>query len=290
MTEQESSAFLPPPSSLIPWFQRAGFDIQEFSANGVRTFAVVEGQREAFPVIFLHGVPGGAFMWEYVIAALGRKRFAIAPDFPGWGRSISHYATLPSPTPEWSREWLNGVLTAQHVDRFDLVAHGTGGWLALQMLAQEPARVRRLSLISPRLWSGRKEGLGARLGRIFERPQVWSADRVRKWLGDHAALTPESRKHSAHEFAHRGPSDPPVLIERSFHVRFDVYRRMLAHFHGVTQLIWGENDPAYSLQQSEELVSNLDHPDVHRIAHAGHFPMLDQPQTVTPILKELLED
>ena len=157
LREPSGSAFIPHPSSLIPWFLRAGFDVQEFSAGGIRTFAVIEGRRENFPVIFLHGVPGGAFVWEFVIAALGRKRLAIAPDFPGWGKSVSRYGeALPPPSPKWSLNWLNGLLAAQGIERFDLVAHGSGTWLALENLLEDSARVRRLSLLSPRLWPRRE--------------------------------------------------------------------------------------------------------------------------------------
>src|SRR5512138_3622015 len=100
----------PDPSSAPPWYAARGFDLQEFSAGGVRTFAVVEGREGTFPVIFVHGLPGGAFLWAPVIEALGRKRRAIAPDQPGWGRSISRFGgTPPAATPAGLGGWLAAV-------------------------------------------------------------------------------------------------------------------------------------------------------------------------------------
>jgi len=81
-----------------------------------------------------------------------------------------------------------------------------------------------------------------------------------------------------------------ILPERAFTGHFQLYRRALTEFRGAMLFIWGENDPAYSLQPSEELISTLDRPELHRLAKAAHFPMLDQPHMVTSLLKELLED
>lgn len=267
------------------WHQRAGFDVQEFSANGIRTFAVVEGRRDLFPVIFLHGFPGGAFLWEYIIAALGRRRLAIAPDYPGWGRSVSHHANLlPPPSPEWSLQWLIGLLAAQGIERFDLAAHGSGSWLALEILAAQPARIRRLVLISSRLWPHRQL-----FGRFH---RTWTAPRIQRWLERRAMFSLEAQNRHVQEFSQLAGEEhfPLILRENEFIAHFESYHRALSEFRRRTLLIWGENDPAYSFRQSEELANTLDRPEVHRIANAGHYPMLDQPQLVTTILKESLEE
>ncbi len=276
----------------LPWFQRAGFDVQEFSANGIRTFAVVEGRRDQFPVIFLHGFPGGAFLWEYVIAALGRKRLAIAPDFPGWGRSLSRFgAELPAPTPAWCMEWLNGMLAAQNIERFDIVAHGNGCWLALEQLLQDPSRVRRLALISPSFAPARLSP-GSALGRLLGRRAKWTPKRIERWLESSAAFAPELRERSAKSFAHVvfEQQVPGALTQALYQARFADYRRALHEFRGRSLLMWGERDPSYFARVSEELEASLDRPEVHRCALSGHFPMLDEPQVVTQVLREFLED
>jgi pimeloyl-ACP methyl ester carboxylesterase len=53
-------------------------------------------------------------------------------------------------------------------------------------------------------------------------------------------------------------------------------------------LIWGNSDPAYSLQHSNELAADLDRPEVHRVANAGHFPMLDAADTFNRLLIDFL--
>jgi pimeloyl-ACP methyl ester carboxylesterase len=274
------------------WFRRAGFDVQEFSANGVRTFAVVEGRREHFPVIFLHGFPGGAFVWEYVIAALGRKRLAIAPDFPGWGRSLSRFGVeLPSPSLQWSMAWLNGLLAAQHIERLDLVAHGSGTWLALELLAQDPLRVRRLALLSLPL---RHEGFtpGSAVGRLFGYRMRWTPQRMRRWLNEHAAFADSTRERSTKQFAQLERRDhaPEIMAAAADRMTVANDGRALHEFRGRSLLIWGERDPAYSAHASEEFAANMDRPQVHRLTQSGHYPMLDDPQVVTAYLSEFLED
>jgi len=274
----------------LPWYERANLDIQEFSAAGIRTFAVVEGRKDAFPVIFLHGLPGGAFVWAAVIKALGRSRLSVAPDFPGWGKSFSRFGkAAPEMTAEGLRVWLNGLLSAQSIERFDLVAHGDGAWPAMDLLMQDPSRVRRLSLISAPLWETRAHP--SMLERLLGMGK-WSPKRIELWLGESAAISDGAREEHHTMFAQALGSGAdvrtaPLLAEMEFPARIADYRSALAAYSGAKLLIWGRDDPAAPKDKISELTATLG-ADVHRITNAGHFPMLDAPGEVAALLKEFL--
>jgi pimeloyl-ACP methyl ester carboxylesterase len=254
---------------------------------------VVEGKPDAFPVIFLHGLPGGAFIWADVIKALGRSRRAIAPDLPGWGKSFTRFAkTEPDLSVAGLQRWLAGLLTAHNIERFDLVAHGDGSWPALEFLISDPSRVRRLCLISAPLWSD-----NTRVGMI-ERllgTAKWSPKRIERWLSDHAALTPRARSEHSAEFEsllgeNENSRTSPLLSEMGFPARIPEYIAALVSYKGAELLIWGDHDPAALEERTSALAALLRDPEIHRIPNAGHFPTLDAPEETAALLKELLAE
>ncbi len=120
------------------WFEVSNFGFQEFSAGGVRTFAVVEGQQSAFPIVLLHGTPAASFVWSTTIAAIGRSRRCIALDLPGWGRSLERNGRPQLVLSRESlRKWLSDVVQAQQIQMFDLLGIGDGALLALEFLQGE---------------------------------------------------------------------------------------------------------------------------------------------------------
>ena len=278
----------------MPWFTRWGFDVQEFSAGGVRTFAVVEGRAETFPVLFVHGLPGGAFLWAPVIAALKRKRRAIAPDLPGWGRSFTPFGgKLPQNSPTELAAWLRAVAEAQGVGRFDLVAHGSGSWAALELLKQDPGRVRRLALVSPRLWekvtapsrfwavcSARPNGRGSG-SRNGSNGAPACCRRCANRHGPNLPGYSAPRPAAARCRCCRRPSSPPAS---------PLTARPWRPIGGALLLIWGQNDPAAPEARVLELKAALPEAESYVLANAGHFPTLDAPEAVAGHLAEFLED
>jgi pimeloyl-ACP methyl ester carboxylesterase len=267
------------------WHQRWGFDVQEFSAAGLRTFAVVEGRRETFPVLFVHSLPGSSFLWGPVIAALGRNRLSIAPDFPGWGRSVSRFTqSRVDLSPQFAAAWLSGVLVAQSIERFDLVACGNGCWPALELLLQDSNRIRRLSLLQANFWL-LSSSLQDLVRKAIGRETVWNTARIRRWL---------QQEHVSDAIA---TSFPACLVAGQtasgfsnavYTRRFPLYREALGMFRGAIQVIWGVDDRHFRPDLADELIAGLDRPEVHRIAQAGAYPTLEQPAETAERLREFL--
>jgi pimeloyl-ACP methyl ester carboxylesterase len=57
-----------------------------FSQN-VKTYVKDEGAGS--PILFLHGAPDSAEMWNGVIRRLSSHYRCLAPDLPGFGRSVA---------------------------------------------------------------------------------------------------------------------------------------------------------------------------------------------------------
>jgi 2-succinyl-6-hydroxy-2,4-cyclohexadiene-1-carboxylate synthase len=90
-------------------------------------------------VLFLHGFTNTGASWDPVIAALGERYRAIAPDIRGHGSaSAARPVTLDA---------VIGDLAGLAPDRFTLVGYSQGGRIALHAALALPERVERLVLI-----------------------------------------------------------------------------------------------------------------------------------------------
>ena len=101
-------------------------------------------QPEGTPVICFHQSPMSSWVFEPLLARLGKDRVACALDTPGFGQSdppaepplIEDYAAALAPT-----------LESLGPEPVDLVGYHTGALIATELALVNPNRVRRLVLI-----------------------------------------------------------------------------------------------------------------------------------------------
>lgn len=97
------------------------------------------------PVVLLHAYPCDHTMWDAQAAALVAGGYRVVrPDLPGFGAS-------PVPTVEPALHVMASAvfeaLDAAAVERFVLGGLSMGGYVAMEMLRQQPDRVRALALL-----------------------------------------------------------------------------------------------------------------------------------------------
>ena len=102
------------------------------------------------PVLLLHGHPRTSATWHRVAPDLVRRGFTvICPDVRGYGRSLG-----PAPTPDHSAhskratagDMLALMLALGH-DRFSVVGHDRGSYIALRLSLDHPSAVSHLALL-----------------------------------------------------------------------------------------------------------------------------------------------
>ena len=94
--------------------------------------------------LFVHGVLVNGFLWRHQLAHLGEMRRCIAVDL------LAHGATTIDPLQDVSStanaNMLVQFLDALKIDEVDLVGNDSGGGMALIVAANQPQRVRSLTL------------------------------------------------------------------------------------------------------------------------------------------------
>lgn len=135
--------------------------------------AVRYGERETdTAMILLHGAAGSWTTWSTAIAAAednGAVVDLVVPDLPGWGDSpVDDVNTLDAHALATS---IATVARSLGYERWRLVGHSLGGFVALELAAQEPAATRSVVLVSGTTLGAHGDRLSA-IGRLRRYPAL----------------------------------------------------------------------------------------------------------------------
>ena len=111
-------------------------------AGGARIGVLEAGAGEAIPIVFIHGVGSDKSVWARQVEHFGRKRRALAFDYPGYGESsFTEGATRD--------DFAAAILAAMDtldVGRAHICGLSLGGVIAIAMHAAAPDRCASLIL------------------------------------------------------------------------------------------------------------------------------------------------
>jgi pimeloyl-ACP methyl ester carboxylesterase len=115
--------------------------------HGITLACRAAGRPGAPRVLYLHGFPEAAFVWDEVMLHLAGRADGVAPNLRGYERS-----TAPAEIEAYRAKHLVADLAAL-VDHFGapvdlLVAHDWGGAVAWNFAAAHPHRLRRLLIVN----------------------------------------------------------------------------------------------------------------------------------------------
>ncbi len=263
---------------------RAG---KPFVAGGLQSYVWEEGSGE--PVVCIHGVPVSAFLYRRVLPELAARGLrGIAWDLPGCGfadrpRGYDYRAGNLS-------QFCRAALDELEIDRFHLVCHDAGGPVGLGLAALVPERVLSLTVMNTAVemskvrqhWSVYltqfpilgELSMRATTRRLFVESMYRLGVENRKAVGKE-----ELAVH--YELLKRGDGGKGFLeIMRAELTERDdeTFRSAIADTRYPVQLIWGENDPIFGIEEYGEqarLIAGLGAEALHAVP-AKHFLQEDQ--------------
>jgi microsomal epoxide hydrolase len=131
------------PASL-PDRNLAGFEHRFETVDGIRLHYVLGGNPDGETIVLVAGFPESWYAWRKLMPMLGERYRVIAPDLPGQGdsdRPLDGYDTQSLATR------LHALLARLGVQRYHLVAHDVGAWVAWPYAALFGDEVQRLVLM-----------------------------------------------------------------------------------------------------------------------------------------------
>ena len=246
-------------------------------------------------VVLLHGFPESWFSWRNQIAPLAAAGFhVIAPDLRGFNESSKPQDADSYRIPLLVQDIVE--LIEQHGGSCVLVGHDWGGVVAWFLAMMRPDLLRKLIILnsphpvpySRELNRSMSQKLRASYQLVLAAPLIGD-------LGARAmlfAMRFAGRFTRAELATMRAQWRKPGAV----HAMTNYYRAMKKHRRDLrklvrpidlpTLLIWGERDPVFIRETTENFSDYVPNLRVERIASSGHFVQTDAAKRVTELLIE----
>lgn len=254
--------------------------------DGVQSFVREEGEGPA--VLCLHGVPASSFLYRKVLGELaGRGLHAVAFDFPGLG--------LAERPEGFDYSWTGlgrfaiSAVDVLGLDRFHLVVHDIGGPVGFELAAARPERIESLTILNTLIdvadfkkpWPMRpfeRSVLGEMWLRAMTTPGLQLMMRM-VGVADMKAVSKAEFAAYLDLLRNNDGGRAFLKIMRSFETttaKQELYRSTLRDAPYPAQVIWGDQDPALTIDTFGEVARQAVGVDaIHRLP-AKHFLQEDQ--------------
>jgi pimeloyl-ACP methyl ester carboxylesterase len=270
----------------------AGPPSEFLDVAGLRLHIRDTGPRDGPAVILLHGFGASLHTWEGWAALLADRFRVVRVDLPGFA------LTGPDPTGDYSDARASVVLAAL-MDRLgiaqaDMVGNSMGGRIAWRFALAEPARVRRLVLVSPDGFAspGRPYGAPEPVPPLVHLlPWMMPRSMVRATLapayGDPSRMT-EAEVDRAHDLLRAPGVRPAILARMAQHVLEDP-RPLLPGLTQPVLLLWGQQDRMIPASHGQDWLAVLPRAELVVLPGLGHVPQEEAPEVSLVPVRAFLE-
>lgn len=252
------------------------------------------------PLLLLHGWPVWSHAWRPVMSRLADRHELVAPDLRGFG-GTGPAKSFPSRDagPDRHADDLLELVDRLGWDRFGIVAHDVGSFVAQALARRLPRRLTGLFFFNCAY-----PGIGARWVAPRHLSEVWYQFFHQQPFA--AALVGSSReacriylRHFLEHWSHRREWIAPELerwvdnflqpgrLQGGFDWYGSVHDTRLAVIEGrvppaapialPTRVLWGAHDPVLKVEWTDRLPEFFSDLEVEVCPDAGHFVHLEQP-------------
>jgi haloalkane dehalogenase len=259
------------------------------------------GPRTGETLLCLHGNPTWSYFYRRLVADLSDRWRVVAPDHLGCGRSDKPL--------DWSYRLADHVANLEQLvlglDLSDitLVLHDWGGAIGMGLARRHPGRIARLVILNSAAFPSPRMPWRIRACRT----PIVGPYLVRHWnafaglaprMAVERRLAPDVRAQflapydtPAHRIAiERFVEDIPMSPAHPSWSELDATSRSLALFSDRPAcIIWGEKDWCFTPRFRDEWTRRFPKAEVHRLEHAGHWLLEDEPDAVLGFVRGFLE-
>jgi len=271
--------------------------------DGVDIFYREAGPADAPTIVLLHGFPSSSHMYRELIPLLADRFHLVAPDYPGFGYSAAPTPDLFAYTFDHLADVMDHFLEELGLDRYSLYMQDYGGPIGFRLATRHPERIAALIVqnanaydegisaafdpLKP-FWSSRTprtemaaRALLTRDTTIFQythgarRPELVSPD---AWTSDQAFLDQPGIDDIQLDLLHDYPSN--LALYPAWHAYLRAHRPP-------TLVVWGRNDPFFTVPGAEAFQRDLPDAEVH-LLDTGHFALEEERDTIAAHIRRFL--
>lgn len=245
-------------------------------------------------VVFLHGNPGSAADFAELVAEVGPLRRAVALDLPDFGESIAAPG-FGHTLGEYSG-FVGEALEALGIRRAHLVLHDLGGPIGLDWGSRNIGRIASVTLINTGVLAGYK---WHRTARAWQTPGVGELlQAITFRAAFRRTISSQEPKGLPREFLDgmydnydRRTRKAVLGLYRDLRKVGKTSKDLIPLFAAAdlpALVIWGAGDPYIPVTFADRQRSAFPSADVHIVPGSGHWPFVDDPPAVNPLIIDFL--
>ena len=253
--------------------------------NGVSLNYLQRGRGPA--VILLHGFPLDNRMWQAQAEALSDRYRVIAPDFRGFGKSMS---TDPFAI-ELLADDVHGLIQSVSAAPAVVAGLSMGGYVALAYVRKYAATLRGLVLLDTKAAADTpeaKEGRGKMIELVRAKGAVAVGDAMQPKL-----VSPDTVKNKpaiVKRLREMTDKCPPLTVEHALEAMRDRpdLTSLLPTIRTPTLLVVGDADSITPPSVAEEMHQAIPGSQIAVIRGSGHMAPMEQPEQVSAAMRRFL--
>lgn len=262
---------------------------EKFIMAGSTPIHIADSQRGDKCVVLLHGYLESMLVWDEFAALLKESVRVVTIDLPGHGVSM---VTSQVHTMEYLAECVALAMEALGIERYSVVGHSMGGYVALAMVEKYASRLESIVLLSSTTSADSQEKCDRRR-REIELIKAGKKNMLAR-LVPHAGFAPENVKRLKDYIEDIGElilmtEDEGVIailggmIERKS-------RGELLRQSGVPHMfIFGRHDYYIPVETAEEMIAADPTARVVWLEHSGHMGFYEEPELCAQAILEMVK-
>lgn len=264
--------------------------------DGRPVFYREAGDPKAPTVLFLHGFPSSSAQYEVLTQHLAGDLYAVAPDYPGFGRSP---ALTGSTTFDRLTNVIERFIEVLGLSRFSLYMFDFGAPVGFRLATRHPERIERLILQNGNAY---EVGLGPGMQALapYWKDRAGNEARVRGFLTLEATRSqyvdgvpdPAVVNPDLWELDQRYldlPGRDQVMLDLLFDYRNNVaaypdWHEYLRTYRPPALLPWGRNDAFFPPAGAEAYLADLPDAQLH-LLDTGHFATATHSDQIATLIR-----
>jgi pimeloyl-ACP methyl ester carboxylesterase len=260
------------------------------------------GPADAPAILLLHGFPTSSHMFRNLIPVLAERHRVVAPDFPGFGFTVS-----PSPfehTFEDLADVVGGFTDTIGLRRYAVYVFDYGAPVGLRLALKQPERVTALITQNGNAY---EEGIGKvfdPMREYWREPSAGNRDALRELLTpesirrqythgvvDASLVAPASYALDAALIARPGNDEIQLDLFLDYRTNVALYPRFQEYFRTRRPpllAVWGRNDPIFVPAGAEAFKRDIPDAEV-RLYETGHFALETHTAEIGAAIGEFLD-
>ena len=261
--------------------------VEKFIMAGQTPMHVADSERGEKCVVLLHGYLESMVIWEEFVPLLYKDVRVVTLDLPGHGISVVNGEVH---TMEYLADCVASTMTALGIERYSVVGHSMGGYVALAMLDKYSDRLDSITLLSSFANADSKEKCDRRR-REIELVKAGKKSMMAR-LVPHAGFAPQNVKRlkdsveDMEELIMITEDEGVIAILGGMIERKD-RDEQLRQSSVPHMFILGRHDYYIPMEQAEEIERTHPEARIVWLEESGHMGFIEEPEKCAKAILEM---